>query len=77
MSPFRGDTLIAAAAHDSRDFRSMLQNIKNDIVAILKRVVDVIGKYAAVYLPFEARRRVKGFILALPGRWVFPCFINH
>lgn len=53
----------------SDDFMSTINSIKNDIVHTLKKVVDIIGQYAAAYLPFEARRRVKGFILALPSRW--------
>ncbi len=73
LSPYRQQSLIASNPLGS-DILSVVQNIKNDIVETLKRVVDVVGRYAAAYLPTEARRRVKGFILALPGRWVTQTF---
>lgn len=36
----------------------------------VRRVVDVVGRYAGAYLPGEARQNVRGFILSLPGKWV-------
>jgi hypothetical protein len=40
------------------------------VAEILKKVVEVVGKYAPVCLPGEARNSVKSFILSLPSRWV-------
>lgn len=49
---------------------SVLSNIKKDIVSTLRKVVDVITKYAGASLPSQARQSVRGFILNLPERWV-------
>ncbi|KAI9223728.1 transcription factor Opi1-domain-containing protein [Blastocladiella britannica] len=48
---------------------SMLADIKRDIAETLRRVVDVVGRYAGNLLSGEARIRVRGFILSLPNRW--------
>ncbi|KAG1466032.1 hypothetical protein G6F46_000337 [Rhizopus delemar] len=48
---------------------SVLSNIKKDIVSTLRKVVDVITKYAGASLPSQARQSVRGFILNLPERW--------
>ncbi|KAI9009434.1 transcription factor Opi1-domain-containing protein [Gaertneriomyces semiglobifer] len=48
---------------------SLLSTIKREVVETIRRVVDVVGRYAAIYLPAEGRGRVRGFILGLPGRW--------
>jgi hypothetical protein len=49
---------------------SMIEQVKREIVDVLRRVVEVVGKYAALYLPESSRRTVRGFIMALPSRWV-------
>lgn len=49
---------------------SILSSIKKDIVDTLRKVVDVISKYAGSSLPQHARVAVRGFILNLPSRWV-------
>lgn len=49
---------------------SILSSIKKDIVNTLRKVVDVISKYAGSSLPQHARVAVRGFILNLPSRWV-------
>jgi hypothetical protein len=46
-----------------------LANIKKEIVDTLRKVVDVISKYAGTGLPEQAKQAVRGFILALPTRW--------
>ncbi|KAK0548822.1 transcriptional regulator opi1 [Tilletia horrida] len=46
-----------------------LTMIKGDVVTTIKGVVDVIGKYAGIALPEQARRSVKAFVLSLPARW--------
>ncbi|ORY94156.1 transcription factor Opi1-domain-containing protein [Syncephalastrum racemosum] len=48
---------------------SVLSTIKKDIVDTLRKVVDVISRYAGNSLPQNARVAVRGFILNLPGRW--------
>lgn len=49
--------------------RSILSNIKKDIVETLRKVVEVITRYAGASLPVQARQTVRGFILNLPGKW--------
>lgn len=49
---------------------SVLSSIKRDIVHTLRKVVEVISKYAGASLPSQARQTVRGFILNLPERWV-------
>ena len=46
-----------------------LTNIKQDVVATVRQVVDVVSKYAGGALPEPARLRVRGFILHLPQAW--------
>ena len=46
-----------------------LTNIKRDVVATVRQVVDVVSKYAGGALPEPARARVRGFILHLPQAW--------
>ncbi|KAL0097640.1 transcription factor Opi1-domain-containing protein [Phycomyces blakesleeanus] len=46
-----------------------LSSIKKDIVETLRKVVDVISRYAGTSLPQHAKVAVRGFILNLPGRW--------
>lgn len=50
--------------------RSVLSGIKKDIVGTLRKVVEVITKYAGASLPSQSRQSVRGFILNLPGKWV-------
>ncbi|CAO0795410.1 unnamed protein product [Mucor circinelloides] len=44
-------------------------NIKKEIVDTLRKVVQVVSKYAGSGLPEQAKASVRGFILALPTRW--------
>ncbi|KAI8376011.1 transcription factor Opi1-domain-containing protein [Radiomyces spectabilis] len=48
---------------------STLASIKKEIIDTLRKVVDVVSKYAGSGLPEHAKASVRGFILALPGRW--------
>ncbi|CEG64361.1 hypothetical protein RMATCC62417_01344 [Rhizopus microsporus] len=48
---------------------SPLPRIKKEIVDTLRKVVDVISKYAGTGLPEQAKAAVRSFILALPSRW--------
>ncbi|KAJ3133786.1 hypothetical protein HDU90_005624 [Geranomyces variabilis] len=66
LSPHANDMTVATAG---TNIFAIVASIRREVVETLRRVVDVIGRYAAVYLPGDARRSVRGFILALPGRW--------
>jgi transcriptional repressor OPI1 len=46
-----------------------LTKIKLDVVETIRKVVDVISKYAGNSLPENAQRFVRQSILSLPGRW--------
>ncbi|KAF7725475.1 hypothetical protein EC973_009575 [Apophysomyces ossiformis] len=48
---------------------SVLSAIKKEIVDTLRKVVDVISRYAGSSLPHHGKVAVRGFILNLPGRW--------
>ncbi|KAI8084957.1 transcription factor Opi1-domain-containing protein [Halteromyces radiatus] len=48
---------------------SILSAVKKDVVDTLRKVVDVISRYAGSSLPYHAKVTVRGFILNLPGRW--------
>lgn len=47
-----------------------ISNIKKNIIEILRKVVDVVSKYAGPSLPTQAKQSVRNFILNLPGKWV-------
>lgn len=46
-----------------------IEKIKQDIVDMLRKAVDVVSRHAGAALPEPARSRVKGYILSLPSRW--------
>ncbi|KAI8337522.1 transcription factor Opi1-domain-containing protein [Chlamydoabsidia padenii] len=48
---------------------SVLSTVKKDVVDTLRKVVDIISRYAGSSLPYHAKMTVRGFILNLPGRW--------
>ncbi|TPX59490.1 hypothetical protein SpCBS45565_g07723 [Spizellomyces sp. 'palustris'] len=66
LSPQANDMTVATSG---TDIFAIVASIKREVVETLRRVVDVIGRHAAAYLPGDARRSVRGFILGLPGRW--------
>ncbi|KAL1915905.1 uncharacterized protein VTP21DRAFT_6293 [Calcarisporiella thermophila] len=51
------------------DMASSLTRAKRDVVNVLRRVVEVVSRYAGNFLPEQARRNVRSFILSLPLRW--------
>ncbi|KAL1920184.1 uncharacterized protein VTP21DRAFT_1330 [Calcarisporiella thermophila] len=51
-----------------------LNTAKRDVVEVLRRVVEVVSRYAGQILPENARRHVRSFILSLPSRWTQ---LNH
>jgi len=57
------NALIAASAAHT------LTSIKRDVVETIRRVVDVVSKYAGAALPEHARRFVRQSILSLPVKW--------
>ncbi|OZJ05529.1 hypothetical protein BZG36_01909 [Bifiguratus adelaidae] len=48
---------------------SHLANLKREVVDTIRKVVEVVSKYAGAALPESAKANVKHFILSLPGRW--------
>ncbi|KAG2205641.1 hypothetical protein INT47_007997, partial [Mucor saturninus] len=48
---------------------STLANIKKEIVDTLRKVVEVVSKYAGSGLPEQAKASVRAFILQLPSTW--------
>jgi hypothetical protein len=48
---------------------STLASVKKEIVDTLRKVVEVISKYAGSGLPENAKASVRAFILQLPSRW--------
>lgn len=67
--------LVSLAASNNKEITtttthdSTLNQIKKEIVNTLRKVVDVVSKYAGQGLPEQAKAAVRGFILALPSRW--------
>lgn len=43
--------------------------VKRDVVNTIRKLVEVIGKYAGGVLSDSSKQKVKSFILSLPGRW--------
>ncbi|KAF9346724.1 hypothetical protein BGX34_003690 [Mortierella sp. NVP85] len=48
---------------------STLASIKNEVVETLRKVIDVVSRYAGACLPEQAKFRVREFILSMPARW--------
>lgn len=46
-----------------------LANIKKEVIETIRKVVEVVSRYAGATLPEPARRTVRNFILTLPSRW--------
>ncbi|KAL8276158.1 hypothetical protein RQP46_011452 [Phenoliferia psychrophenolica] len=53
--------VTASAAH--------LAQIKHDVVETIRKVVEVVSKYAGAALPEQAKRYVRQSILSLPTKW--------
>lgn len=52
-----------------RDWLPDLNTIRKSIAETLRKVVDVVGRYASAFLNNDARNNVRSFILSLPARW--------
>lgn len=48
---------------------SALADIQKEIILTLRKVVEVVSRYAGAGLPTHAKASVRSFILQLPGRW--------
>ncbi|KAI8374816.1 transcription factor Opi1-domain-containing protein [Blakeslea trispora] len=59
---------VSIKEHDEQSSNT-LAHIKKEMVDTLRKVVDVISRYAGSGLPEQAKVSVRGFILALPTRW--------
>ncbi|KAK4055294.1 transcriptional regulator opi1 [Microbotryomycetes sp. JL201] len=57
------DALVTASAS------AHLAQIKHDVVETIRKVVDVVSKYAGAALPEQAKRYVRQSILGLPVKW--------
>lgn len=58
------DALIITASASAR-----LTQIKHDVVETIRKVVDVVSKYAGAALPTPAKKYVRQSILSLPVKW--------
>ncbi|CAO3610941.1 unnamed protein product [Cunninghamella echinulata] len=54
---------------DESNAAGTLTAIKKEVIETLRKVVEIITKYAGVGLPEQAKASVRSFILALPSRW--------
>ncbi|GAA5909223.1 hypothetical protein JCM6882_003770 [Rhodosporidiobolus microsporus] len=62
-SPSSSHALVAASAS------AHLSQIKHDVVETIRKVVEVVSKYAGAALPEQAKRYVRQTILSLPVKW--------
>lgn len=67
--------LVSLATGSSSKSNSLVKNestlaaIKKEIVDTLRKVVEVVSKYAGSGLPEQAKASVRAFILQLPSTW--------
>ncbi|KAL0095551.1 transcription factor Opi1-domain-containing protein [Phycomyces blakesleeanus] len=66
QSAASGPNTVAAMSSSSA---ATLAAIKKEMVDTLRKVVEVVSRYAGSGLPEQAKASVRAFILALPGRW--------
>ncbi|KAI8352506.1 transcription factor Opi1-domain-containing protein [Blakeslea trispora] len=57
------------AMEDETIESSTLASIRREIIDTLRKVVDVVSRYAGAGLPEQAKANVRSFILDLPNRW--------
>jgi len=60
----RESTALVAASASAH-----LSQIKHDVVETIRKVVEVVSKYAGAALPEQAKRYVKQSIMGLPVKW--------
>ncbi|KAI9256508.1 transcription factor Opi1-domain-containing protein [Phascolomyces articulosus] len=59
----------ATTLHHQQSSPNPFSSVKKDIVETVRKVVEVISRYASTSLPQHAKIAVRGFILDLPNRW--------
>lgn len=64
-----GQSANEGAVVNPSDAAATLTNIKREVVETIRRVVDVVSKYAGAALPEHAKRFVRASILSLPSKW--------
>lgn len=60
---------VATNSDSLKALVGLATQVKREVVETLRRVVDILSKYAGSALPLESRNMVRGFILSLPNRW--------
>ncbi|CAO3618405.1 unnamed protein product [Cunninghamella blakesleeana] len=68
-SSSKPSTSREVAKQDESSAAGTLAAIKKEVIETLRKVVEIITKYAGVGLPEQAKASVRSFILALPSRW--------
>ncbi|KAI9249166.1 transcription factor Opi1-domain-containing protein [Phascolomyces articulosus] len=61
--------VVQKQQQDAQDSDNTLASIKKEMVDTVRKVVDVISRYASSSLPEQAKNAVRGSILQLPARW--------
>lgn len=64
-----GHSANEGAVVNPSEAAATLTNIKREVVETIRRVVDVVSKYAGAALPEHAKRFVRASILSLPSKW--------
>src|SRR3954451_4212099 len=54
-----------------------LSSIKKEVIDTLRKVIEVVSKYAGACLPEQAKEKVRSFILNLPTRWASINYTEH
>ncbi|ORZ20547.1 transcription factor Opi1-domain-containing protein [Absidia repens] len=65
----RSSSTSTTVSTNNNDPSGALAAIKKEVIETLRKVVEVISKYAGAGLPEHAAGTVRSFILALPSRW--------
>ncbi|GAA5985186.1 hypothetical protein JCM5350_004263 [Sporobolomyces pararoseus] len=60
---------VASTALVAASASAHLTQIKHDVVETIRKVVEVVSKYAGAALPEQAKRYVKQSIMGLPVKW--------
>ena len=61
--------VIKKQQEEGQESDNTLASIKKEMVDTVRKVVDVISRYASSSLPEQAKNAVRGSILQLPARW--------
>ncbi|KAI8053172.1 transcription factor Opi1-domain-containing protein [Gilbertella persicaria] len=69
MNILRQFLVSLATGSSNRVHHDQVSSVKKEIVDTLRKVVEVVSKYAGSGLPEQAKISVRSFILELPSRW--------